>query len=288
MFERFFDRLRRGWRMGRTALGVLASEKKLLIFPLLSCIALLMVLASFLLPLLLNQDFLDMLNNQNGGNVNQAAHNVLYYVLLFAFYVCSYSVIVFFNSALVACALIKFNGEEPTLDDGFRAAFSRLPQILMWALVSATVGVALKFIQNRSGKLGQIVAGLLGTAWGIMTYFVVPVLVVEKLGPFDAIKRSWSIMKRTWGEGLAANFGVGLVIFALTLLSLIPFFLGMMIGGWAVLIGLLVTMALIALLSLVSSAANSILTAALYLYAAQDRVPEGFKEATLRRAFAKG
>src|SRR5437870_9625977 len=113
-------------------------------------------MVSFLLPLIWSDAFL----NING--INGAASNVVYYLLLFAFYFCNYFVIVFFNSALIACVLIHFDGEHPTLGDGFRAAFSRLPQIFLWALVSATVGLTLKIIQERSEKLGKIVAALLG------------------------------------------------------------------------------------------------------------------------------
>src|SRR5260370_20607117 len=116
------------------------------------------------------------------------------YVVAFAFYFCNYFVIVFCNAALVSCAMLSFHGHKPTLADGFRAASSRLPQILAWALVSATVGVLLKVIENAHEKVGQFVSALLGTAWTVMTYFVVPVLVVEKVGPFEAIGRSMPVL----------------------------------------------------------------------------------------------
>src|SRR5437867_701531 len=133
-----FDRIARGWRLGMTALGVLRTDKKLLIFPLLSSIALILVTLSFLSPLVASPELRHAIFDD--GNIQGAAQNALLYVGVFAFYFCSYFIIVFFNSALVACALMRFNGDEPTLGDGFRAAFSRLPQILAWSLVSATVG----------------------------------------------------------------------------------------------------------------------------------------------------
>jgi hypothetical protein len=291
MIDRILERLRRGWRISMTALHVLRSEKQLIVFPLFSSVALLLVFFSFIIPLVASEFFRGLMHFQAGNDVNKVASNVLVYLVLFAFYFCNYFVIVFFNSALVACVLMHFNGEEPTVSDGFRAAFSRLPQILMWALVSATVGVILKIIAERSGKIGEIIANLLGAAWGIMTYFVVPVLVVERVGPFAAIKRSTKIMVKTWGEGIGANFGIGLVMLGLTLLAMIPFFVGMFLvtslGVWALVIGFLTTLMLLLVLSLMSSALNAIVITALYQFAAQKRVPPGFKEGTLRKAFGK-
>ena len=146
--------------------------------------------------------------------------------LLFAFYVVNYFVIVFFNSALIACAIIRFKGGNPTIGNGFSAAFSRMPQILGWALVAATVGLILKIIESRSEKLGALVAGLLGMAWSAVTYFVVPVIVVEQAGPVQAGRRSLDILKKTWGEALTANFGIGFIVFLASLAGIIPLVLG--------------------------------------------------------------
>ena len=109
----------------------------------------------------------------------------------FAFYFSTYFVIIFCNSALISCAMMRFNGQEPSVGDGFRMAMSRLPQIFAWALVSATVGMLLKVIENAHEKVGYYISMLLGAAWSIMTFFVVPVLVVEKTGPFEAVGRSY-------------------------------------------------------------------------------------------------
>ena len=122
------------------------------------------------------------------------------------------TVTIFCNSALLGCAFLRFNGENPTVGDGFRTAFARLPQIFAWALVSATVGLLLKLVEQAHEKVGQFVASLLGTAWSIMTYFVVPVLVVEKTGPMEAVSRSVALLKKTWGEALVGRMGIGLVL----------------------------------------------------------------------------
>mgnify|MGYP001593280604 CR=1 FL=1 len=276
-----FDRMAMGWRLGLTAFGVLRTDKKLLVFPLLSAICCVIVMISFAAPIVMSERFRDLIDKKQGID------DVVWYVLLFAFYFVNYFVIVFFNAALVSCALARFNGMEPTLADGFGAAASRLPQILGWSLVSATVGVLLKIIEDRSEKVGQIVAGLLGMAWGIMTYFAVPVLVVEKVGPIEAVKRSCSIMKKAWGESLIANFGAGLLIFLMFLAALIPAILGALIGGPALIAGVIMTVVLMLIVSLISSAVNTIIVTALYQYAAYEKVPEAFDVDLLHGAFAR-
>jgi hypothetical protein len=274
-----FERMAMGWRLGLAAFGVLRENKKLLVFPLLSGICCLMVLVSFAAPIVYSERLRDMLDQ------GDAANQPIWYALLFAFYFVNYFVIVFFNSALVSCALARFSGMEPTIGDGLSAASRRLPQIFAWALVSATVGVILKFIEDRSEKVGQFIVGLLGMAWGIMTYFVVPVLVVEKVGPIDAVKRSVSIMKKSWGESLAANFGAGLFIFIMFLAALAPAIIGGFLGGYALLVGGIMTLLLMILVGLISSAVNTIIVAAMYQYAANDQPPDAFDVDLLRGAF---
>jgi hypothetical protein len=281
-----FDRIANGWGMARESFAVLRMDKELLLFPLVSGIACLLVLASFAAPLW-NSPYVDVVLNEH-----QAPQDPLAYAILFAFYAVNYFVIVYFNSALVACAVIRFKGGDPTVADGLRAATSRLPQILAWALVSATVGMVLRAIESRSERVGQIATAILGGAWSIATYFVVPVLVVEQAGPIEAVKRSLSVMRRTWGEALSANFGIGIITTLIALVvGIVPIILGVVaIAAGTVVVGgalLACGIAGLLLVSLVASALDSILLAALYLYAAEGKVPQYFDGSLLREAFAK-
>jgi uncharacterized membrane protein len=285
MFDRIVDRIQRGVWLAQAAFKVLRREKKLLVFPILSSLALVLVMCSFAVPLVTSQIFRAFAHQQD-AQVVRVGSNVLFYVLVFGFYLCNYFVIIFFNTALVACVLMYFNGEEPTVSDGFQVAFSRLPQIFLWALVSATVGLILKVIAERSGKLGRLITAIIGVTWGIMTYFVVPVLVMDRVGPFSAIKKSMRVMGKTWGEGMTANFGIGLIMFFLYLAALIPVMLGMMIGGWAIAVAYVITLILWLILALVSSVLHAIVMAALYQYATRKHAPRGFKEGMLRNSFA--
>lgn len=280
-----FQRIAMGWQLTKQSIQVLRLDKELLLFPLLSGISCLLVLASFAVPAFLSGAFEVVEENQE--NITQ---NAVAWVVLFLFYFVNYFVITFFNSALVGCAVIRMKGGDPVVGDGFRAAFARLPQIAGWALVSATVGLLLKLIESRSEKVGQIVAGLLGMAWSITTFFVVPVLVIEGLGPIDSVKRSVTVMRKTWGEALVSNFGIGFLVFLLSLLGILPIVGGIALAGsgstaiGGVLIGLGVL--ILITVSLISSALNSIILAALYIYASEDRMPEGFDSNLVRSAFA--
>ena len=211
-----FERLSQGWALAKQSMQVLKLDKELLLFPIFSSIACLMVVLSFALPIFYTGVFDGIISQE--GEVGQGTQ-ILMYVLCFLFYFACYFVIVFFNSALIGAAIIRLKGGDPTVRDGFSAAMARLPQIIGWALVSATVGLILKAIESRSERVGQIVANLIGMAWAVTTFFVVPVLVIEKAGPVEAVKRSVGIMRNAWGESLGAKFGIGLFSFLACLLG---------------------------------------------------------------------
>src|SRR5262245_32888848 len=204
-----FERMSNGWAAVKSSWRVLMHDKELILFPIFSGIACLLVLASFATPFLLQQDGLEKFKALD--------ENPWMLLVGFLFYFCNYFVMIFFNSALVACALIRFSGGNPTVGDGFRASITRLPQIFAWALVGGTVGWLIKIIEERSDWIGQIVMSLIGAAWSIATYFVVPVLVVERKSPFEALRRSTSIVGKTWGESLVGNLSIGLIMFFVTI-----------------------------------------------------------------------
>jgi hypothetical protein len=276
-----FERISNSFALARSSWGVLRTDKKLVLFPILSGIACVFVLLSFAAPFLIRLDLFDDLRDRAPWALG---------VIAFAFYFCSYFVIIFFNAALVSCALIRFHGGEPTLGDGLRAAAARLPQIVLWALVSATVGLILKAIENAHEKVGEIVSAILGTVWTVMTYFVVPVLVVEKVGPFAAIGRSVAILKKTWGEALVGHIGIGLFLFLLSLPGILLLVLGvallaagkvMILGAALLVLGILYLLLMFA----VGAALQNIFVSALYHYAETREAPSGFETDTMRRAF---
>ena len=136
------------------------------------------------------------------------------WALLFVFYFACTYIIIFFNAALVFCALQGFAGKEPSLRAGIATAAGRWPQILAWAFVAATVGLILNalqsFLKDKLGFIGALLGGIAETAWAVITFFVVPVIVVDGAGPVEAMRRSSAILKRTWGEAIGGEGGLGL------------------------------------------------------------------------------
>jgi hypothetical protein len=275
-----FDSIGRSWELAKGSFRVLRSDKELLIFPFLSFIALVIVSISFFFPFM----WVGGLTSAQNGETNIAS-----YVVAFIFYVVSYTVTFFFQTALVGAAMIRLDGGDPTLGDGFRIAFARLPKIIVYAVIAATVGMILRWISERAGIIGQLVGGIFGFAWSIATFLVVPVLVVENVGPFEAIKRSTGYLKRTWGEQLIGNVGIGLVfgillmlvIFAGGALLFVLFKASITLG----LIGVVALVLLIGILALIGSALGGIFTASVYRYATKGDGGSMFNNQVLAAAF---
>ena len=276
-----FERLSRSWGLIKASAGVLAKDKELLVFPLLSAVCTLIVAAAFLLPAF----GLGALDGLGESGVTAGV-----YVLAFLFYLVQYFVIFFFNSALVGAAMIRLDGGDPTLRDGLRIASSKALPILGYAAIAATVGMILRAVQERAGFLGKLVAGFLGVAWTLASFLVVPVLVTRNIGPIDAVKESALLLKKTWGENLIGQGGVGLVF------GLI--FFGVILAGGAAIVAVAMTgngvltvlvvaivIAVLLLAGLTQAALSGIYSAALYRHATGAGDSEGFDAQLLGQAF---
>ena len=159
----FFETIGNTWALIGTSWDVLKKDKEILVFPLISGLCLLLVLGSFGLGLLDTEGE----GWQLPASEAPLSEQISYYGKIFLFYFCTYFVMMFFNTGIIGCAIIRMRGGDPTLGDGFRLALARVPLLLGWALISATVGLILRIIEDRSRIVGRIVAGLLGMAWSL-------------------------------------------------------------------------------------------------------------------------
>ena len=310
-----FERISRGWALMRESWQVLRLDKELMLFPILSAVACLLVMASFAVPVIVSPTLRNAVVSsvraeQHAEEVNRetaeqdfgapqhqgdegfqfSAQQIVVAIVGFVFYLATSFVIVFFNTALVSCALIRFNGGNPTFSDGMREARARLPQIFGWALLSATVGTILKQFEDRVPGLGKFVIGLIGMAWAAVTFLVVPILAAEKLGPFAAVKRSTGLLRKTWGEALVGQASLGAVQF----LFMLPIILVLMVAGafsattesyWPIAVAGVFAVPCLTLLTIGFSTLQQILLAAVYQYAAQGSVPTGFSPSLIESAF---
>jgi hypothetical protein len=277
-----FTRLSNSWELVKASAGVLRADKELLIFPIISSIGLFLVTAVFIIPFFA------------GAALDSAIFEdfqLASFIILFAYYIVQYTVIFFANTALVGAAMIRLQGGDPTVRDGIDIALKNFGAILGYSLIAATVGVLLKAVNDRSKGFGRFIVSLLGTAWNIATYLVVPILAVEGIGPIDAVKRSVELLKRTWGEQIVGNFGIGAI-------SGLAFFITILLGGGAIYLavamefGFVVVLALavlvfiaLGILGLISSALNGIYSAAVYQYAVTGKAGGFFQDNLVRNAF---
>ncbi len=277
-----FQRLENSWSLVKASWNVLRADKELLFFPIVSAVATLIVTLTFFIPAIFT-----FAATSNVGR--EGAIEPLWILLMAAFYVLQYTIVFFCNTALVGAAMIRLKGGDPTVSDGFRIAFDHFGQIVAYAVISATVGMILRWLSER-GLLGRIVAGLIGLGWNIATYLVVPVLVIENVGPIEAIKRSSSLLRKTWGEQIVGNLGIGAVFGLIgfgVMLVFIPLIMAIVslksIALIVVAVGGLV-LVLIGL-GLFSSALNGIYVAAVYRYATEGQVGEYFDTDLVQNAF---
>jgi hypothetical protein len=277
-----FAKLRYTWSLMGASWDVLRRTKGLLLFPILSSICCCLVAASFIVPLVLSGGWKPPAGN---APVDQ---KVVYYTILFAFYFCNYTVITYFNVAIVSGAIARMMGGEPTIGACFGAATKRLHLILGWAAVSATVGLVLRIIEDRSPKIGQFVAGLLGAAWALASFLVVPVLVVENKGPIAALMESGRLLRKTWGEQVVGNFSFGLVFFLLALPALALIAFGIFaIASWKMTVLGIACIAVAAVyfigLALVQATLQAVFQAAVFVYA-QGNTDHGFAPSLMHDA----
>lgn len=256
---------------------VLTRDRKLVLFPLFSGIAMAAVIASFGVPLF---DKHTLEQFQRGAHPDFG-----FYVLWFLFYFVTYFVGIFFNSALIASVLKVMDGGQPTVGDGLRAAWARLPQIFGWALMASTIGFILRMIEQRVGFVGRIVVWFLGMAWSVTSFLVVPVLVAEGRGPLEAYRESVDLFKRSWGEQLIGNVSFGLIFF----LAFVPMavLLAIPLDAYPPSAPIVIAIAVVYLagIGLVQSTLQSIYQAAVYRYAADGTAPAGFDDESLAEAF---
>jgi hypothetical protein len=270
-----FESIGRSLTLVKTSWDILMDDKKLLVFPVLSGIVTLLVILTFVLPLIISGAFMNVV----------PAGPVFYYGFLFLFYVVSYFVVIFFNTALISCVNAKLNGKTMSVGEGLSNSAKHLPAILGWAIVAATVGLILNLLEERAGFLGDIILAFIGGVWSLVTYFVVPVLVLEDKGVVDSFKESVTLIKKTWGESIVGSAGMAVIFVILGVI-------GVVVGTAVVFLVPALFIPLVALfllfivvLAVIYSAMQGIFVTALYTYAKTGNVPSAFNRDLIEHAF---
>ncbi len=282
-----------GAQLSAQSWRALRENPQLLLFPLISLIASILVTVVFFIPLA-GTNLIDIAQGRENPSI-------LTIVVLFLYYVVNYTVVIFSNTALIGAAAVAIRGEKPTLQDGLNLAMSRLGKIIPYAIVSATVGMIARSI-SQSGRrsnnvlvaiLAAIIGGLLQGAWNLVVFFAIPVLVYENIGFMDSLKRSLELFRQTWGESFVGSTVIGgvscLITLAVLVIGGLIIFAAVSTGSIALIIGAiaLVVLAFVAL-GLLSGAVNGVFQASLYQYATTGDAGKYIDTELARAAFGSG
>lgn len=271
-------RFARGQQLAQACFKVLWQKRTLLIFPLLSTAAMIVVTVLFFVPIAASGLLTNLLPDHGNGMTDTT--KILAGVTAFLYYLVSYIVMIYSNTALVGAVMLHMRGQRATVGDGLRIANARLGKITGYALIAATVGLIARGI-SRSGRgsnnivvaiVAMLIGGAIAAAWNVITFLVVPILVVENVGPITAIKHSFELFKRTWGERLIGGLSLGFISFLLGIAAIIPGG-ALAIAGFALALPALVIVGIalaglgLVFVSLLTNALQGIFQAALYSFA---------------------
>ncbi len=270
----FFGNISNTIQLMKSCVKILKKDRELILFPIMAAIFVIALLGII----------------YTTGSINLSADNeeemsiLPVAILIFG----ANFIIVFFNSALISAALERLRGGDPNISSGLSHALKHVHHIFFWSIIVTIMGLIFAAIKangrNRGGVGGimtQIFASFLEAGWAMMTFFVVPIIVSENIGPMSAIKRSSSLFKQTWGNQVAANFGFGIFQIIAMLISFgIGWFFGLINGTLGIAVGLLCATTSISIIYTL----EGIYKAALYEHALGEK-PLEFEEQDLRTAY---
>lgn len=287
------SKLGRSWHLIKASARVLATEPGLIILPILATLGVFAVAAAIYFGIVEPLGLHGILSDSDATPAENQALKVEHFLVLFLFYLGTAFVTNFFNVALAGATLTRLRGEGGALGAGIACAMGKIWPIFGYSVAVAVLGVISKFLRERGGIGGRVLAGIAGLAFGIATFLVIPVIAAEKVGPVEAIRRSAVLLRSTWGENLIGSAGLGFV-FMLLLMALV--FVGGGAGAYLLLGDNTQTLG-IAVLGLVGitfvavvvglSALSGIYKTCLYAYAIGGSVPEGFERTDMEQAFRK-
>jgi hypothetical protein len=262
------------WALIGASWRVLNQDRKLLLFPIMSGLAVVVVVlvaaGAFAVT---------------GSYDEDSGISTTGYVIGAAFYLAATFLIIYFNAALIAAAHQLIKGGSPTVSSALQVANSHLPTIFGWACFSTTIGLLIEQLRNGDGFVFKIIAWVLSAIWAYMTYFVVPVLVLEGLSPLAAVKRSSALFKQTWGNQAVSNFGFGLAYVVVIVIAVVPTLVALTAGtALAIVVGLFISLPMLVAGCAVLASMEGIFRAALYEYASSGS-GSMFPDEVLRRAY---
>ena len=270
----FFATIGRGWEMSKLSMSVVRKDPELMVYMIFAGVMSLACLIGMSMPQFLEMDWAV---NPDGS------FTPAYYGFSFVGYMVLSIVVVFWNCAIIANANIRLTGGDPKFADGVNAALKRLPIIIVWGIIAGTVGLLLKFLEGvarssdhpAAAALATVIHIIGGLAWWVMTFFMIPHLILENKSIGDALKASKTTFFDTWGENIVSGLGIGAIAFLFGI-PIVALTIGMTIVAGPV--GLLVGAVLIGLLIAWANAAEQVAVVALFRYAKDKKMPQIYQD----------
>lgn len=278
------------WKASRILLSrsweVLKKQKEIALLPLWSLITSLVaiIVIGFSIGYInYGSDFIAVISENNGSESDLA-----FYIGGVIIAITLQIISTYFNAAIIQSADTQLRGEKISNKKSLLLVRKKSTKILVWATINATVGIILKQISERSKLLGKIVSMLVGAAWSISTFFILPIIVLEEVGPKAAAKKSLALIKKTWGEAFITNAGVGLAMIGLIFIGFIPMVLALISGIPGLMISAVIfSIVWVILAGLIISTLNIIIKVILYRYANNMDLPQEIDTKELDVIFTK-
>ena len=278
-----FHTLGNTWQITKLSWKVLQLDRELIFFPIMGTLGAIVV-GAIAAGVFAGTGTFDRLSG------DETEFNVVDLIITIVAYFGALYMVIFCNAALIAAARERLEGGDPNVMSGIRAVRGMWLAILGWTIISGTVGLILQALQSAAREnshgvvriIAIILVSLLQTAWAYITFFVIPILVVERVGPITAIRHSSSLLRRTWGEQLAASFSFFIIYLLAAIIVAIPVVVLIFVAPViAIIVG--VILGGIAIASV--AAMEGIFKAALYEWVAEGKGSEWFDRQLLSDAY---
>ncbi len=266
----FASTLSTSWQIFKTSAKVLSSRKELAVFPILSGLSSLLVLVGMVTLGVL------LLPATTGDSVPP----LFYPVFAIGFFIVMY-VATFWQAALISQANVALEGGDPSVAAGISAASQRGGRLLPWVLITGVVSWIISAIEERVPFIGRF----LDVAWRVVSFQVLPTIVLENLGAIDAIKKTKETLKHAWGQNVVGIVGLNFFTAMLSLPGIGLIYLGVA-ANIAAVTGVLAVLGVLWILvaAVVGAALTGIFQTALYRFTVDGQVPGPFAGVDLRQA----
>jgi hypothetical protein len=263
-------RVERGAILARQSWGVMRAQPAALALPLVAALVEGAVAAGYVLGVT--------------GTDALAHRSVGHYIALYPLLVILTLIATFANAAIVAVADASLRGAPISVQRALSDTVGRLPLLLGWALLSATVGLVLRILEERLPLAGRIAAAIAGIAWTLATVLAIPVLVCEGVGPVTAVRRSGQLFRERWGESLTGQVAIGIPVL-LVGLPLFALALIVGVGTNSVAVAVVLIALAVGVMTALGGTLGSVFSTALYRFAVDGTAPHGFYDEYLAQSY---